>query len=296
MSKQQIHLTIISGMSGAGKTVAIQSMEDQGYFCVDNLPPVLIPKIIALFQQSKTTTKKLAIVLDLRGKEFFETALKTIQKLEDEDRFVIQFLFLEASDEVLVQRYKQTRRKHPLSEKGMLLEGILKERTLLQEIKGKSKHIIDSSHLTPKQLKENIIQRFSTKEGNKLTLNIVSFGFKYGIPIDADLVFDVRFLDNPFYVEALRPQTGLDHPVSNFVLTQDKTRVFLTKLEDMLEFLMPLYKEEGKDQIVIAIGCSGGKHRSVTIVEHLYGKYQSTFKAWITHRDIDKNKSMYQIS
>lgn len=296
MNNQQIQLTIISGMSGAGKTVAIQNMEDLGYFCVDNLPPVLIPKIIELFQQSSTSTKRLAIVLDLRGQEFFETALQTIQELEAKDQFDIQFLFLEARDDVLVQRYKQTRRKHPLSEKGMLLDGIEKERNLLQEIKGKSKHVIDTSDLTPKQLKEKLSQRFSQTKSNQLTLNIVSFGFKYGIPIDADLVFDVRFLDNPFYVEDLRPQTGLDRPVSSYVLNQNKTQVFLKKLEDMLSFLLPLYKAEGKDQVVIAIGCSGGKHRSVTIVEHLLKRYQSDYKAWETHRDIEKNKSMYQVT
>ena len=295
MNKHKIHLTIISGMSGAGKTVAMQSMEDQGYFCVDNLPPVLIPKIIELFERSETATKKLAIVLDLRGKEFFKTALDTIHELELEDRFVIQFLFLETTDSVLVQRYKQTRRKHPLSEKGMLLEGIQKERVLLQEIKGKTKQIIDTSHLTPKQLKENIYQRFTKADENKLTLNIVSFGFKYGLPIDADLVFDVRFLDNPFYIRTLRPQTGLDRPVFDYVLRQDKTAVFLRKLEEMLEYLFPLYKLEGKDQVIIAIGCSGGKHRSVTIVEHLYKTYQVSYNAWVTHRDIEKNKDMYQI-
>lgn len=282
-------------MSGAGKTVAMQVMEDLGYFCVDNLPPVLIPKIIELFEQSNTVTKDLAVVLDLRGKEFFEMAIKTIQELEKEERFNIQYLFLESSDAVIVQRYKQSRRKHPLSEKGMLLEGIEKERYLLQEIKGKAKHIIDTSQLTPKQLKENIMRRFSNINEDVLTLNIVSFGFKYGIPIDADLVFDVRFLNNPFYIKALKPLTGLDQQVSDYVLDHHKTQEFITSLEGMLDFLFPNYKAEGKDQIVIALGCSGGKHRSVTLVEYLARKYHEPYNVWVTHRDIEKNKEFYQV-
>lgn len=296
MDKQLNQLKIISGMSGAGKTVAIQVMEDQGYYCVDNLPPVLIPTIVNLFEQSSTAEKKLALVLDLRGQEFFETALKVIDELEQTNKFDIQLLFLEANDDVLVQRYKQTRRKHPLSEKGMLLEGIKNERMLLQEIKGKSKHIIDTSQQTPKQLREKIIRMFSGGGQNQLTLNVVSFGFKYGVPIDADLIFDVRFLDNPFYVEELRPQTGLDRPVSDFVLERSKTKQFLEMLKEMLGFLLPNYKEEGKHQIVIGIGCSGGKHRSVTIVEQLYKLFNNEYKTWVTHRDIEKNKAMYKIS
>lgn len=296
MCKQRIKLRIISGMSGAGKTVAIQTMEDQGYFCIDNLPPVVIPKIIKLFEQSTTAVKKLALVLDLRGKEFFETALKTIHELEQKDHLDIQFIFLEADDNVLVQRYKQTRRRHPLSQKGMLLEGIKNERNLLQNIKEKSKHIIDTSKLTPKELKESIIHRFPGETQSQLTLNVMSFGFKYGVPIDADLVFDVRFLDNPFYIESLRPQTGLDEAVSSFVLEKEKTSDFIQKLKMLLDFLLPNYKEEGKYQLVIAIGCSGGKHRSVTIAEYLNKLYKDRYKTWITHRDIEKNKSFYTVS
>lgn len=296
MSNQQIDLKIITGMSGAGKTVAIQSMEDLGYYCIDNLPPIMIPKIIELFKYSTNKERKLALVLDIRGKEFFDDALKIMNELESTENFHIQYLFLEANNEVLVQRYKQTRRKHPLSKDGLPLEGINKERKMLQEIKGKAKHIIDTSSLKPRELKENLIHRFSSDNNHQFTLNIVSFGFKYGIPIDADLVFDLRFIENPFYIEELRPQTGLDAPVSEYVLKQQKTKMFLEKLEDMLSFLLPHYKTEGKQQLVLAIGCSGGKHRSVTVVEYLRGRFQPQYNMWITHRDIEKNKSMYRVS
>lgn len=294
MEQQVTQLTIITGMSGAGKTVAIQSLEDLGYYCVDNLPPVLIPKFIELLEQSTKPNHKLALVLDLRGREFFDTVLNELTKLEQQDQYDCQILYLDASDDALIHRYKQTRRKHPLSPEGSLSEGIRQERLLLQELKGKAMQVIDTSQLKPGQLRERIMQRFSAGNTNQLTLNIMSFGFKYGIPVDADLVLDVRFLNNPYYVTELRSQTGLDKPVYDYVLSFNETQAFIRKLEDLLDFLLPLYKKEGKSQLVIAIGCTGGKHRSVTLVEYLTRKYCDSFDAWANHRDIEKDKAMYQ--
>lgn len=290
--RQKIQLTIVTGMSGAGKTIAIQSLEDMGYFCVDNLPTVLIPKIIELLEQSSNTIKKIALVLDLRAMGYFDTVLHAIAYIKKKELFDCQIVFLEAKDEVLVQRYKLTRRKHPLAPEGLPLEGIRLERELLQEYKGKANQIIDTSHLKPRQLREIIAQR-CTDEANLLTLNVMSFGFKYGIPMDADLVFDVRFLDNPFYVDELRSKTGLEAPVADYVLKFDATQKFITKLEDLLDFLLPKYKRDGSSQVVVAIGCTGGKHRSVTVVEHLNEYFKHKYVTRVTHRDIELDKDMY---
>lgn len=286
-------LVIITGMSGAGKTIAVQSLEDLGYFCVDNLPPVLIPKFAELIEQSQGRIGKVALVIDLRGREFFDALFESLNYLREHYTLKFDILFLDATDEVLVQRYKESRRRHPLSPTDAPLEGIRLERKLLEELKGQATQVIDTSNLKPSQLKERIISRFTNLDQNKLAFNIISFGFKYGIPIDADLIFDVRFLPNPYYVESLRPHTGQDPDVYEFVMKWSETQEFLAKLLDLLHFLIPQYRKEGKSQVVVGIGCTGGKHRSVAVAEYLGRVLGSseTELVRITHRDFERDRS-----
>ncbi|WP_088834911.1 MULTISPECIES: RNase adapter RapZ [Paenibacillus] len=285
-------LVIITGMSGAGKTIAVQSLEDLGFFCVDNLPPVLIPKFAELIEQSKGRIGKVALVIDLRGREFFTSLSESLRYLSENYTLTHEILFLDAMDSTLVQRYKESRRKHPLAPTGAPLEGIQQERKLLEELKGHATQVIDTSSLKPAQLKEKIISRFTNLENSGISINVISFGFKYGIPIDADLIFDVRFLPNPHYVDNLRPNTGQDPDVYEYVMKWTETQEFLTKLLDMLHFLVPQYKKEGKSQIVIGIGCTGGKHRSVAIAEYL-GKMMGnseTEVVRVSHRDSERDR------
>ncbi|MFV9510615.1 RNase adapter RapZ [Tepidibacillus sp. LV47] len=285
-----IHLIIITGMSGAGKTVAIQSLEDIGFFCVDNLPPVFLPTFVDLMIQSGGKINKVALVIDLRGREFFENLSEALKALDKLEGIRYQILFLDADDKTLLRRYKETRRRHPLSSNSSPIEGIILERKLLEELKGKASDLIDTSALKPSQLREKIIARFGEIEKNRLFIYVVSFGFKYGIPIDADLVFDVRFLANPHYVDSLRPQTGLDQPVYEYVMKWSETQEFITKLTDFLHFLVPKYQKEGKSQLVIAIGCTGGKHRSVAIAEYIAHSLEKDWNVSVQHRDIEKDR------
>lgn len=285
-------LVIITGMSGAGKTIAVQSLEDLGFFCVDNLPPVLIPKFAELIVQSMGKIGKVALVIDLRGREFFTALQESLRYIHENYTLSYEILFLDATDATLVQRYKESRRRHPLAPEGAPLEGIGLERKLLEELKGLATQVIDTSSLKPVQLKERIISRFTNLETNRISINVISFGFKYGVPIDADLIFDVRFLPNPHYVEQLRPQTGQDPDVYDYVMKWSETQEFLTKLLDMLNFLMPQYKKEGKSQVVVGIGCTGGKHRSVAITEYL-GKVlanSETEAVRLSHRDAERDR------
>ncbi|MBP1964847.1 RNase adapter RapZ [Paenibacillus aceris] len=285
-------LVIITGMSGAGKTIAVQSLEDLGFFCVDNLPPVLIPKFAELIVQSMGKIGKVALVIDLRGREFFTALQESLRYIHENYTLSYEILFLDATDATLVQRYKESRRRHPLAPEGAPLEGIGLERKLLEELKGLATQVIDTSTLKPVQLKERIISRFTNLEANRISINVISFGFKYGVPIDADLIFDVRFLPNPHYVEQLRPQTGQDPDVYDYVMKWTETQEFLTKLLDMLNFLMPQYKKEGKSQVVVGIGCTGGKHRSVAITEYL-GKVlgnSETEAVRLSHRDAERDR------
>lgn len=285
-----IHLIIISGMSGAGKTVAIQSLEDLGYFCVDNLPPILIPKFVELMVQSGGKMNRVALVIDLRGREFFETLTESLLSLDQSNMIYYEILFLDADNQALVRRYKETRRRHPLSSDSSPIEGIMNERKLLEELKGKANQIIDTTHLKPVELKEKIIARFSDTDRSRLTVNIMSFGFKYGVPIDADLIFDVRFLPNPHYIDTLRPHTGLESEVYDYVMKWTETMEFLTKLIDLLQFLVPQYQKEGKSQLVVGIGCTGGKHRSVAITEYVAKALKNDWYVSTNHRDITKDR------
>lgn len=287
-SGNKTHLTIITGMSGAGKTVAIQCLEDMGYFCIDNLPPMLLVKLIEMMHQSQNKMDKIAVVMDLRGRAFFRHLSRALDEVASKDFIEQQVLFLEASDEALIRRYKETRRNHPLAPQGRVSEGIKRERVLLSEIKGRSQIILDSSGLKPVQLRSKIQEHFSEERGENFSVHIFSFGFKYGSPIDADLVFDVRFLPNPYYIEKLRPQTGLDDAVSSYVLKYAETKQFLAKFIDLLDFTLPYYHKEGKRQVVIGIGCTGGQHRSVTIAEYLSHHFATNYRTVVTHRDIEK--------
>lgn len=277
-------------MSGAGKTVAVQSFEDLGYYCVDNLPPTLLPKFIELVKDSTNNIKKIALVIDLRGREFFDALYDSLDALVDEDWIQEHIIFLDAKNEVLVSRYKETRRAHPLSTASSPLDGILQERKIVDNLRGRAQQIIDTSDLKPKELREKLQKMYSSDTTNTFSVNFVSFGFKHGAPIDADLVFDVRFLPNPFYIQELRPKTGLDEEVSSYVLKWSDTQKFNEKIIDLFEFLIPQYEKEGKQQLIIAIGCTGGQHRSVTLVEYYADLFAENWQTHRAHRDIEKRK------
>lgn len=282
------HVVIITGMSGAGKSVAMRSFEDMGYFCIDNLPPALLPKFIELIEESRGKMNKIALVMDLRGRNFFDSLVDAFVDLNRYQWLKAQILFLEANDTTLVRRYKEARRSHPLAPSQAPLTGIKKERVMLETLKGHANLIIDTSNLKPLELRERIRQYFMPQSDNAFTVNLLSFGFKYGIPIDADLVFDIRFLPNPHYIESMRPRTGLEEDVSNYVLKWPETEEFLSKTIDLLTFMLPHYKREGKSQLIVAIGCTGGKHRSVAIAEHIGKVFAKDYHTRITHRDIEK--------
>ncbi|MGM9987733.1 MAG: RNase adapter RapZ [Bacillaceae bacterium] len=286
----ETRMIIITGMSGAGKTVVIQSLEDVGYFCVDNLPPALLPKFMELMKQTINPMNKVAIVMDLRGREFFDQLMVTLDEMGQDEWIHPQIVFLDAKDNTLVTRYKETRRSHPLAPMDPPLKGIQLERELLQDLKARAHIVIDTTELKPKQLREKIMQQFSMNNTASFSVNIFSFGFKYGIPLDADLVFDVRFLPNPFYIEHMRPMTGLDEEVSSYVLKFNETHKFLEKLIDLIAFMLPQYRHEGKSQLIIAIGCTGGQHRSVTLTEYLGKYFSKEYQVHVSHRDIDKRK------
>lgn len=280
---------IVTGLSGAGKSQSIKFLEDLGYFCVDNLPPALISKFAEMCSESKGAIDKAAIVIDIRVGKFFDQLSESLDELKalghDYD-----ILFLEASDETLIKRYKSSRRMHPLSVNGRIIKGIKAERRKLQEFKSKATNIIDTTNMSPSELKEEIIHLFV--EGGKsegLIINILSFGFKYGIPLDSDMVFDVRFLPNPYYVENLKKYSGTDEGVKNYVMQWPAAVEFMNKLTDMVEFLIPHFIKEGKSQLVIAIGCTGGRHRSVTMVNMLSQKLKgNNHRVIVEHRDIEE--------
>ncbi|MCL1632257.1 RNase adapter RapZ [Sporolactobacillus sp. CPB3-1] len=285
---QDIQVVIITGMSGAGKTVATRIFEDLGYFCIDNLPPTLLSKFIDLISDSDSQKlNKLALVMDLRGGTFFDSLFASIDAFNRSEKIKPKILFLDAKDETLVHRYKETRRSHPLSPKSRPIDGIRAERKKLEEVKGLAQYYIDTTDMKPNELRERIVQEFAN-EATLFRVNLLSFGFKYGLPIDADLVFDVRFLPNPYYVKHMRERTGLDADISEYVLKWSETQQFLAKLMDLLRFMIPQYKREGKRQLVIAIGCTGGKHRSVALTEWIAKNLSRDFPTNVSHRDIER--------
>lgn len=284
-----MRFVIITGLSGAGKSQAVKSLEDLGFFCVDNLPPALILKFAEICNQSRGSIEKVAIVTDMRGGKLFDQLQSSLDELEREG-FNYDVLFLEASDEILINRFKTSRRMHPLAGGGRIIRGIKAERSKLQEIKEKSTYIIDTTNMSPKQLKQEIVHIFvEGGKTEKLIVNIISFGFKYGVPLDADLVFDVRFLPNPYYIESMKKLSGNDDEVREYVMKWPEALKFMDKLVDMVEFLIPYYVKEGKSQLVVAIGCTGGRHRSVTISNLLSQKLkEKEHRVIIEHRDIDE--------
>ena len=284
---------MVTGMSGGGKSTAMRLLEDMGYYCVDNLPIQLIDKFVELLSTPNTEITKVAIGVDVRTDQSFARVEKTLSCLR-QNGMVFEVLFMDASDAVLVKRYKESRRMHPLcsAENPRIEDGIEKERKILQQVKKDADYVIDTSKLLTRELKEELDRIFvKNEEYSSLMINILSFGFKHGIPADADLVFDVRFLPNPYYYENLRKLTGNDQEIQDFVMGYDMAHVFLDKLEDMLLFLVPNYVLEGKNQLVVAIGCTGGKHRSVTLANKLYERLQkqADYGVRLEHRDIGKD-------
>lgn len=286
-----MRFVIVTGMSGAGKSTALKMLEDMGYFCVDNLPIPLLPGFVQMLQNTDTEMKKVALGLDVRSGQDL-SGLKENLEAMDRDRIGYEILFLDANDAVLLKRYKETRRQHPLSGSGRVDTGIAKEREKILFLKMKATYILDTSKMLTRELRIELEKIFVDGQSFcNLYITVMSFGFKYGIPQDADLVFDVRFLPNPYYIDTLREKTGNEAEVQDYVMQNDKGRIFLDKLKDMMEFLIPNYILEGKNQLVIAIGCTGGKHRSVTLANALYQilDKEENYGVRIEHRDIGKD-------
>lgn len=283
-------LLILTGMSGAGKNTAFKMLEDMGYYCVDNLPVQLLKSFVDL-AEAGSFEQKIAVGIDVRNKKALKLLPDILQELDgDQKRYSI--LFLDAEDDILVKRYKETRRNHPLSGQERIIEGIKKEREEIGYLKEEADFVIDTTHLLTRELKAELEKIFVDKvEYKSLFVTIISFGFKYGIPEDADLVFDVRFLPNPYYDLNLRPLTGMDQPIKDFVLKYDESKMFLDKTTDLIQFLIPNYIKEGKNQLVIAVGCTGGKHRSVCLAEEIFDalKQDDSYGLKIEHRDIGKD-------
>lgn len=283
---------IVTGMSGAGKSTALKMLEDVGYFCVDNLPVQLIPKMADLLRVPGSELNKAALGVDIRSGQSLDELAEVLEEL-DGAGMKYEILFLESSDNVLIKRYKETRRFHPLAGNDSRVdEGIQKERERILFLKKKADYLIDTSHMLTRELKRELNKIFvQNKEYKNLYISVLSFGFKYGIPPDADLVFDVRFLPNPYYIEELRPHSGNDKQVRDYVMDNEKAEIFLEKMTDLVEFLIPNYVQEGKTQLVVGIGCTGGKHRSVTLANELFEilSKNENYGIRIEHRDIGKD-------
>lgn len=283
-----MRFVVVTGMSGGGKSTALRMLEDAGFYCVDNLPVALIEKFVELIATPDGEVTKVALGLDVRADQAFEDAQKILEKLKSAG-YTFEILFMEANDKTLLKRYKETRRVHPLSPYGRIEDGIRKERGILSNIREKADYVMDTSRLLTRELKEELDRIFVQNEGyNSLMVTVLSFGFKYGIPADADLVFDVRFLPNPFYIDELKHKTGNEKEVQDYVMSFPEAHVFIEKLADLVEFLIPNYVKEGKYQLVIGIGCTGGKHRSVTLANRLYErmKDKGEYGIKIAHRDV----------
>ena len=289
MEQGNYRFVIVTGMSGGGKTQAYRYLEDLGFFCVDNLPPVFIPKFAELCEQSGGHIAKVVLVVDTRSREFFDTFLHVLEEME-RDGVRYELLFMDASDAAIIRRYKETRRRHPMAPSSRLPEGIAKERAQLSQIREKATYIIDTSNLKKSELQSKIVRLFGSAEGENFNVNVLSFGFKFGLPMDADLVLDVRFLPNPFYDEELKHKSGMVPEVGAYIEQSRVTKNFEKKLDDMLSFLIPEYVKEGKNQLVIAVGCTGGMHRSVFIAKHIYELVtKQGYQATLEHRDLMKN-------
>lgn len=286
-----MRFVIVTGMSGAGKSTALKKLEDIGFFCVDNLPVMLIEKFAEISHDDKLEVDNVAIGIDIRSGEALGQLSLCLEKLKRHD-YNYEILFLDANEKALVKRYKETRRKHPLSRGGRINEGIERERGKIEFLKQRADYIIDTSSLLTRELNTELEKIFVKGEAySNIIITIMSFGFKYGIPRDSDLVFDARFLPNPYYVPELRPLTGNDSAVADMVKNCEEYGIFMDKLFDMIKFTLPMYKREGKNQLVVSVGCTGGKHRSVTVVNDLYKRFDTLpYTARIYHRDITKDR------
>lgn len=287
---KNLRVVIISGLSGSGKSTALRALEDIGFFCVDNLPVILLPKFLSITTLSSPEVKQVALVMDLRERSFLNKYKRIFAGLKEKG-YKIEILFLESSDESLLHRFNETRRIHPLSERGMIMEGILLEREKLSPLKQMADKIIDTTSINVHQLKDIVQRHFSPSSRNKkMVINVTSFGYRYGLPVEADLVFDVRFLPNPYFVENLKNYDGNNIDVRNYVLQNKESREFLDKTLDLMNLLIPLYEKEGKVRLNIAMGCTGGKHRSVVIANKISSFFSSMkYLVNINHRDINKN-------
>lgn len=287
---ERLQFVVVTGMSGAGKTVAMQSFEDLGFFCVDNMPPALLPKFWELIKENGKISK-VALVVDLRSRGFYDQILGLLTGEEEQHNIKTDVVFLDATDEELVARYKETRRAHPLAMDGRVADGVRKERELLSPIKSEAQTVIDTTNMTPRELRSDIFGHFSTnKTIPKFHIEVVSFGYKYGSPIDADIIMDVRFLPNPYYVTELKNKIGTDPAVYDYVMNQPATEEFYTDYLKLLMDIMPRYQKEGKSNLTIAIGCTGGQHRSVAIAERLAKDLSKKYVTNISHRDAHKRK------
>ena len=286
-----MRFVVVTGMSGGGKRTALKLLEDAGFYCVDNLPVSLVEKFVELIAMPGSEISKVALGLDVRADQNFTDATRILEQLKEKG-YKFEILFMDSDDSALIKRYKETRRVHPLAADGRVEDGIHKERKILETIRKNSDYVIDTSNLLVRELKEELDRIFvQNEEYNSLMVTVMSFGFKHGIPADADLVFDVRFLPNPYYIDELRPLSGNDKPVSDYVMNCEASRIFLDKLADMVSFLIPNYILEGKNQLVVSIGCTGGKHRSVTLANALYQRLEQSeeYGVRIEHRDIGKD-------
>ena len=284
-----MRFVVVTGMSGGGKRTALKMLEDAGYYCVDNLPVSLVLKFAELITMPGSEITKVALGLDVRADQSFEDATKVLQELKDQD-YNVEILFMEAGDNILIKRYKESRRVHPLAVEGRIEDGVRQERKVLEKIRRQADYVIDTTSLLTRELKEELDRIFvNNEEYNSLMVTVMSFGFKNGIPADADLVFDVRFLPNPFYIDELKHKTGNDREVQDYVMSFEESHIFMDKLVDMVQFLIPNYVKEGKYRLVIAIGCTGGKHRSVTLANNLFFRLKDTGGYGVTlhHRDVN---------
>ena len=282
-------IVIVTGMSGGGKTQACRYLEDLGYFCVDNLPPVFIPKFVELCAHGDSHVKKVVFVVDTRSREFFDDLVAVLEDMNKND-LSYEMLFMDATDEVIINRYKESRRRHPMAPSSRISDGVIKERSRLETVRSKATYIIDTSNLSKADLKEKIVRLFGNKEGEQMNINILSFGFKFGMPLDADMVLDVRFLPNPFYIDTLKHKSGAVKEVAEYIESKSVTQEFLKKLVPLIDFLVPQYVREGKSQLVIAIGCTGGMHRSVYIAKFIFKLLKKKgYLVKLEHRDLMKN-------
>lgn len=283
-----MRFVIVTGMSGGGKSTALKMLEDAGFYCVDNLPVSLIEKFVELVSVPGSEISKVALGLDVRADQSFEETTKILDRLR-ETGYNFEILFMDASEASLIKRYKETRRVHPLAADGRVEEGVKRERKVLETVRKNADYVLDTSKLLTRELKEELDRIFvKNEEYNSLMVTVMSFGFKHGIPVDADLVFDVRFLPNPFYIDELKKKTGNDREVQDYVMGFPEAEVFMEKLTDLIQFLIPNYVKEGKYQLVAAIGCTGGKHRSVTLANELYKRMKDKggYGMKLYHRDI----------